>query len=167
MSKKTVINNNYSEEAKKFVKVAIIVILIVGLVYLLTSFLLKNGNLNKKYTPAEVPEAVITYEEATIGMTFNRKDEIYYVAFDDFSDKNNVLLNSYILNYQSKENIKPIYKVNMSLEPNKNYKSEAENLNAQSVEELKIKTPTLIKVENNKNVKYINNINDIKSELTN
>lgn len=163
--KKSVIKNSYNEELIKLIKIVIIVGVVITLVYFLTSYLSKSGKFSTKYEPSETPEAVMTYEDATIGTVFNRPDSEYYVAFEDFADKNKTYINSLISSYTSEKESLPVYKVDMSLDINKKYKSDTSNKNATKTSELKIKTPTLIKIENAKITKYIEGNENIKSEL--
>ena len=53
----------------------------------------------------------------------------------------------------------------MTLDVNKKFKSDVSNKNASSVNELKIKTPTLLLIKDKKIEKYIEGSSNIKSEL--
>lgn len=165
IKKKSVVKNEYSEELIKMIKIIIIVGLIIFIVYILTSYLSKNGKFSDKYKPNDVPQAVLTYEDATIGTVFNRTDKEYYVIFEEFGDKNKVYINTLLLNYSNKEKKVPLYKVNMSLKTNKEFASESSNKNAKTASSLKIKAPSLLKIKNHSIIKYVEGYENIKSEL--
>lgn len=162
---KTNMKNDLKETSLRLIKIVIVIILILTLVYLLTSFLSKNGNFSKDYIPLSTSEAVMTYEEATVGTVFNRVDKEYYVIFEDFGNTNKTYIETLLDKYLSKEKHKAVYKVDMSLDINSKYKSNVSNKNASSSNELKIKTPTLIYIKDGLIKKYIEGNDKIKSEL--
>lgn len=153
-----------SEEAKSGIKITLVILVIIVLVYFATVYLVNKGNLST-YEPSKTTSAVITYDQINIGMVFNRQDEEYYVAFEEFGDKNKVEYNTIIRSYSSKDDALPIYKVDMSLGYNRKYSNTNSNKYAQDARELQISTPTLMKVKNKTNVLYIEDMNKIKSEL--
>ena len=154
-------------EIQKAIGVGIIVILVLAFFYLITYFAVEKGAFGKKYTPLPVNDAVITYDEAFIGIVFNRPDEEYYVVFDNFGGKdNNKYLNTILSSYATKEEKLPVYKVDMTQEINKKYLSDTSNKKAYNDAELQITTPTLIKVKNNMNALYLDDIEQIKEELS-
>lgn len=152
-------------EFKNGVIIAVVIVLIFVGAYFATVYLTNKGNLSD-YEPSKAGEAVITHDNINIGMVFNRSDDEYYVAFEDFGDKNKTAFYELIKKYSSNEKALPIYKVDMNIGYNSKYKSEKSNEDVNDVEDLKIKTPTLIKIENGKNVLYIDNLEDIKDELS-
>lgn len=162
------IYNTYklSEETKHGLIIALIIAAIVAGVYFATIYLVNNGNLSN-YEPGNTADAIITYENINVGMVFNRFPDEYYVAFEDFGDKNKVQYNTIITSYTAKEKSLPIYKVDMTLKYNAKYASSDSNKYAQDARELAITTPTLIKIENGKNILYLEDLNEIKSELGN
>lgn len=155
-----------SEETKKGIILFIIIGVILVGVYFATVYLVNKGNLST-YEPSSEVDAVITYDEINVGMVFNRTPEEYYVAFENFSDKNRVEYSTLIKDYSSNENNLPIYKVDMLMGFNQRYYDTKTNPYVQDVRELKIKTPTLMKIKDGTNILYIEDINKIKSELTN
>ncbi len=163
--RKSVIKNDLKGEAKTFIIIVIVVLVIIVLLYFLTSYLSKNGNFGGEYVTTPTPEAVMTYEDATVGTSLNRVEDEYYVVFEDFGDENKSFISSLIANYTNSEKHLPIYKVDMTLDVNKKFKSDVSNKNASSVNELKIKTPTLLLIKDKKIEKYIEGSSNIKSEL--
>lgn len=164
-NRKSVIKNDLKGEAKTFVIIVAVVVVIIALLYFLTSYLSKNGNFSQDYEVAPTPEAVMTYETATVGTALNRPDEEYYVAFEDFGNENKTYIASLIDVYNNKDEHLPVYRVDMTIDINSKYKSDESNKNATTVDQLKIKTPTVLYIKNNKIEKYIEGSDAIKSEL--
>lgn len=161
-------NNNKTKyiemdtEAKKIVKIVIIVFLFFGLAYGITILLSKYGVFEEGYTPLETSVS-FSDEYILIGTILNRNENEYYVAFDDFSaDTKNEYFSDLIDNTSLKTKI---YKVDMALSFNSKYKSKTSNPNAKTISKLAIKGETLIKVKNKKIVNYIQGISNIEKVL--
>ncbi len=152
-------------DIKGLIIIIIVLVVLVGLVYLLTVGAQKLGWFNEHYTKPEVQEAVISYENINAGTIFDRSDNEYYVAIADFSDKNNIYLDSLISKYKEKEDSLPVYVVDLSDGLNSSIKSEENNTFATKVSELKVKDNTLIKITNGNNAGYLVGDESIKSEL--
>lgn len=133
--------------AKIIFATIIFAILVTALLYIATG----------KYTLKE-DETEIIYDEIIAGQTFTKKDELYYVAFYEYDSDED-------LTESIKEKKNTIYKVDLSKKINQNIKSESSNKNAQKSEELKISGPTLIKIEKNKNIEYIEGYDNIVNYL--
>jgi hypothetical protein len=137
--------------AQTIVKNIIIVFLLFAFAYGLTIILSRYGVFEKGYTPLETNNS-FSDEYILIGTILNRNESEYYVAFDDFSSNN---ANAYFSGLISNTSVKTkIYKVDMTLSFNSNYKSETSNPKAKSVDALKINGATLIKVNNKSIVEY-------------
>ncbi len=149
-------------EMKSLLKTIIIVLISFLICYLLFLLMGKAGMFEKGYEKPNNASNDFTYDTAIIGTVFNRPENEYYVAFDEENGSKyfESLLGLYKGSLQ-------IYKVNMSLGINAKYKSEIGNKKAIRPNELKIATPTLIKIKNGSIVKYLESINDIESELSN
>lgn len=149
-------------EMKGLIKTIIIVLASFLVCYLLFLLMDKIGMFEKGYERPDNSSNEFTYNTAIIGTVFNRPENEYYVAFDEENGNNyfDSLLSLYKGSLQ-------IYKVNMSLGINAKYKSEIGNSKAIRSNELKIATPTLIKIKNGSIVRYLESINDIESELSN
>ncbi len=120
----------------------------------------KKDNDSESKTDVSIDNTVITG-----GQIFDQKDESYYVVIYDFNSKLLNIANS-VSNYSSKENSIPIYKVDSSKKFNDAYiVSKDSNKNPTSYSDLKIISPTLVKIENKKVVSYIEGEDNIKSEL--
>ncbi len=161
------IHTNSDMEYSKIIKIAIGVILVLGLTYFITAIAtgeIKFGNKKKE----ETPETSIQYEEILAGEIFNRSPEEYYVLLFNFTDT----FASYYLslkdNYTKQENTLPIYIVDLEkhlnkdfvLEEGENYTEYPDNLN-----DLKVSNPTLIKIHDHKVTERINNRDDILNFL--
>lgn len=152
-----------TDELYSFIKTLIIVIISFLIVLCLTLLLNHYGVFEKGYTKPEIGETNISYDEILIGTVFNKSDSEYYVIFDDFGGKTkDVYLESKIASYTGTT---PIYKVDMFKEINKNNKSENGNPNASTSNELQINGTTLIKINNGRNVLYLEGTDNIISEL--
>ncbi len=169
MSKKNIkINKKFEKkvvesenEIKSFIKTAIIIAICFGAIYGLIVILSNVGVFEKGYTEPSTTEVEISDTNILIGSVFNRPESSYYVAFGNFSnDYEDVYLEYLITNTD-----KRVYKVDMSLKINESYLSENSNKKAKKASELKIKTPTLIKIKNGEIAKYFDTIELIKDEL--
>ena len=74
--------------------------------------------------------------------TFKQQEEEYYVYFYDYNDEDSDI--SSIVS--SKLSASKVYKVDTSSALNNNYVSEESNKSAKNLSELKVKSPTVIKV---------------------
>ena len=141
----------------------IIIVLVSFLVcYLLFLLMGKAGMFEKGYEAPEKGSNTFTYNTAIIGTVFNRPESEYYVAFDEEDgDKYfETILGMYNGSLQ-------IYKVNMSLGINSKYSGVEGNSKAQRSSDLVISGPTLIKIKDGRNIKYLDNLDLIKEELNN
>jgi hypothetical protein len=164
-NKKIVIEQQNSD-LKNMIKPFVIVVAAFIIIYILTSFITGEVNLNKKNKKTDITPAYIQYKEILAGETFDMNDTEYYVLFYDFSEGNNVI-KGIIQNYESKENKIKLYTVNTDNNFNKGIKSEISNSLANNVAELKVKNNTLIKISNKNNVLYIEGITAIQNQLAN
>lgn len=162
VNKKEVKKIEEENEMKNLLKTIIIVLVSFLICYLLFLLMGKAGMFEKGYEKPENASNEFTYNTAIMGTVFNRPESEYYVAFDE--ENGNKYFDSLLSLYKGSLQV---YKVNMSLGINAKYKSEFGNPKAIRPSELKISVPTLIKIKNGSIVKYLDNINDIESELSN
>lgn len=151
-------------ELKGLGKILLILVVAFIAMYLITLGANKAGLFDPGYNKPEVGDAVISYENIMAGTIFNREGN-YYVAILDSNDKMNTYYESVISNYQKKEDKTPLYVVDLSDELNKSIIGEKDNKDAKSIKELSVKNSTLLKIKNNKIVKYLIDIEDIENEL--
>lgn len=178
MSKKQILKNIEKNSKKnnvlkqadgfyKFVTTITVILLTLILCYLLIGLFgtkeINLNNKNKNDKKDETKEVSIDNTIITGGQIFDQKDNAYYVVVYDLDSK---LLNlsSWISNYTSKENSIPVYKVDSSKKFNSRYiVKENSNKNPASYSDLKIISPTLMKIENNVVTSYVEGEDNIKS----
>ena len=124
---------------------SILVTLIIG--YLMIGiFVNKTITFNKDKDKKE--EIVIDNSTILAGEIFDQSESEYYVLIYDKSDEKNILSN-WKSAYESKDNALKVYVVDSSKKLNSNFLVEKEsNTNPTGYNDLKIKSPTLIKISN-------------------
>ena len=128
-------------QIKKLILITLLLIFIIGVIYLISAlFITKEldwfDKSNTETEPVLVSNTILAAE------TFNQKEEEYYVYFFDYKDEDGEI--SAVVN--SKLSSSKVYKVDTSSALNKNYVSEQSNKSAKNLNELKVKSPTIIKV---------------------
>ena len=166
-------NNIKSSEEKdtfyKFVTSLAGIILVLILCYLIIGiFVTKEINFNKdSKDDNKTSEVTIDNSTITMGQIFEQKEEIYYVVVYDVSSKL-TNLSTFVSNYKSKEGSNAIYTVDSSKKFNSSYiVTENSNKNPTSYSDLKVISPTLIKIDNKKVTSYIEGEDAIKDVLKN
>lgn len=168
--RKQKIDNIVNEVEEIKLRDSIIIIFVIGLVviiaYGLTLLARHVGLFDIRYIKPEVSSATINYENILAGTIFSREENEYYVMIGNFESNESVYLGSLGQLYKNKSGDKlPIYAVDLSEGLNKMIISDSSNSSAQTVSDLKINGPTLIKVSGGRNVKYIEGDENIKIEL--
>ena len=166
-------NNIKSSEEKdtfyKFVTSLAGIILVLILCYLIIGiFVTKEINFNKdSKDDNKTSEVTIDNSTITMGQIFEQKEETYYVVVYDVSSKL-TNLSTFVSNYKSKEGSNAIYTVDSSKKFNSSYiVTENSNKNPTSYSDLKVISPTLIKIDNKKVTSYIEGEDAIKDVLKN
>ena len=137
-------------------------IILVALYFSIAIFITKEINVswinsNKTEETNEVLENRILAKN-----TFNQKDDDYYVYFYDFTDEDQTVTGATGLSSD------PIYVVDTSSGLNKNYVSEDDgNRNVTSIDDLKVKSPTVIKISADKVVGYYEGSKEIIAHFEN
>jgi len=154
----------YTEEQKEvysFIKILLGLVLILGILYMLTVFVFNKEEPLKRTNK----KGSVQYDEIIAGTIFKTGDKEYYVLAFNSDD----ISNSYLLNkassYKSKTDALPLYTLDLSSEFNKSFVAKESNYSVDSVEGLKFKGTTLIKIKNNKITKFIEAVEDIDKEL--
>lgn len=130
---------NYSKrQVINLLKILISILLVVLAVCMIVKF--ANGDFKKE------KEENVDYTNIVAGQTFTRSEDEYYVLFYD---------NDEILDKIKSSITETIYKVDLNSSLNKNIISEEGNSKAEDAESLKINGTTIIKIEDGKNVSYI------------
>ncbi len=141
-------NDNDSEMSMKklliilgvVVLIAIILYLFIGIVVTKEIDWFSNDNENEvinKPSNAILASAI-----------FRQTEEEYYVYFYDF-DESNTSIDSYISGISDK-----IYRVDTGDALNSNYVSDTTNKDAKTLEDLKVKSPTIVKIVNDQITEY-------------
>ena len=156
------------EEIKKFIIVVLVVLLCVGAIYILTRAfvtkdLFKSGDEEKK----EVIPGVFNYEVAIMGQILNRPYDEYYVVIYNQQEGDYISdMSTMVYNYTKKEKHLHMYTVDLSNVMNSDYYDpENVNVNAKTLNEIKVGDITLIKVKNNKINKFIVDYSKMLKEL--
>lgn len=154
----------YTDEQKeimKFGKILLGLIVVIGLLYLFTVYVV---NKEEKYKRTNNP-GVVQYENILMGSILNRVDSEYYVLVYDSTDISNSVVTNSISEYKTKNNHLPVYLVDLSNEMNKSFKASESSFKNDSLEDFKVKGTTLIKIKDNKISKFIETRDEILNEL--
>ena len=154
-------NNEFKGTGKRVIIILICVVLLFGLMYFLTTRILSK-EVTKKRKQSEVTESTIQYEKILAGESFTMEQEEYYVVYYDSTDTN---LSSTIATYQADKKDIKLYSVDLNDGMNKKYITDSD-INTSSIENLKVKNPTLIHFKNKEVVDTITDENEIKDYLT-
>ena len=153
-------------EEENYVNRFIFTIFILLIVFL-AGYLIIGIFVNKTITfgNKEEKKEEVTIDNNTIlaGQIFDQKKDEYYVLVYDVSDTNSILT-TWKGSYSGKENALPVYVVDSSVKLNANYIVEKDsNKNPTGYADLKIKSPTLIKVSGKKVTEYTEGEEEIKN----
>ena len=128
-------------QIKKLISITLLLVFIVCVIYLISGIFITKEidwfeDNSSKETQTLATNTILAKE------TFNQKEEEYYVYFYDYSDEDSDISSS----VSSKLTSSKVYKVDTNSDLNKNYVSEESNKSAKNLSELKVKSPTVIKV---------------------
>ena len=165
-------NTEESNEIKRFLIVILVVLCLAGCIYLVTRAFVTKDLFDKETTTDDTFVGEIDNNAAIFGTMLNRSESSYYVAIYDCVEGEYIYdMSSMISSYNSKEEHLHLYTIDLSDHLNKNYYDpENENVNAKTLDEVKVGDITLIKVttdkKGNKQIsKYLVNLEDMKKEL--
>lgn len=155
--------NNTDMEYSKIIKIAIGVIIIIGLTYFVTA--LVSGEIKFGKDKEEVKEETsIQYEEIMVGQMLNRSESEYYVLLFNFTDS----FASYYLSlkdtYSQGDDALPFYIIDLEKHVNKEYVLEdGEYLIEKPVRlvDFKATSPTIVKIKDRKVVERISGRDNI------
>ena len=140
----------------RVVKIAIGVLLVLGIVLLVSKLAMGEIKLGKEKEEEKVTE--INYQEIIAGEVFNRPHDSYYVLFVNSDDNYYDYYKGLIYSYSIKDNSLPFYIVDLTKKINKEYVNEdSENSTIEyvypsNIDTLKVKSPTIFKISNSKTV---------------
>ena len=152
------------QEIIRFIKILIIVVVFLLAIYFITRIFVKKDLLNNN---EETAVTEVSYNKMVFGTMLNRPYEKYYVlAFSSKDNKANYY-SALASNYSQDEDSLYIYYIDLEDSMNKEFITTDGKTNpkAKNVSDLKVGDLTLIKVEDGKIAKYIENVEEIKSEL--
>lgn len=158
-------NLNNGIKVKEGIIIVVVIFVIIAIVYLLTMGAQKLGWFDLGYTKPEVESAVISYENILAGSIFNKQSGEYYVMIADYDNDSSIYVSSLGSLYNEKENKINLYAVNLGEGLNKSIMGEKSNVAAQDVSNLSVSGPTLIKIRDGRNIRYIEGEENIKLEL--
>lgn len=154
-TKKNKKGTTYIDELKKLGIISGIIVLIIGILYLIVGIFITKDI--KWFDKDDGITETIQYKEILAGETFNKNNEEYYVIFADSTGNYYTLYETIIDNNSDKK----IYIVDTANPLNTLYISDETNSNVQQISDLKVKSDTLIKIQNKQNVLYIEGKNEI------
>ena len=133
---------NDEKEVYSVFKIALGVIVFLGLSYLIVNIFKGNINIfNKKNIKTEEFDSSMVM----VGTMFNKSDDEYLVVAYDMSDDTNSYYTALVNNYSGS---KSIYKLDLSSGFNKNFVSDKTVIN-NDLEYLKLSNPTLLVIKGN------------------
>lgn len=145
---------------KKLIIITAILVFIICTIYVLSAlFITKELDwFDKKEEETKETLAKNTILASEI---FKQKEEEYYVYFYDFNEKENQVTSA----VNAKLSSKIVYKVDTSSALNNKYISDQSNKSAKTLEDLKVKAPTVIKINGDQISEYYEDneiINNLK-----
>lgn len=157
-SLKREISNN-ENQLKKLLLITVLLVVIIGIIYLISAlFITKELDWFSKEesgtSQSQVTNTILATE------IFNQKEEEYYVYFYDYSDEDTQVTSKITSTLSSKK----IYKVDTNSALNSNFVAEESNRDAKTLQELKVISPTLIKIIADEIVEYYES-NEILTNL--
>ena len=148
-------------EVYRFIKILIgVIIVVLGAYFIANKIDSKNKGSAKQSNEVEISSTKII-----VGSILNRPYNTYYVLAYKSKDNSSVVYETLLSMYQSKEKALKVYVVDLDNRLNENYYSEEGNPKATKIQDLKISSPTLIKVTDKKISKYVEGQESIKKEL--
>lgn len=160
-------NNNIDTGVEKFslIKITIVVLSLLALLYLILAiFVTKELDLSTdKEAESENEQQEKVSNAILASSTFNQSEETYYVLFYGFKDEEEMELATTVTNSVTDNKL---YKVDTESGLNKNYVSDKSNPNVTSISDLKVKSPTLIKLSADKVTLYVEGIEKIEEYLS-
>lgn len=160
--------DNMSEspnEIKTFVIIIIIIAILIGVIYGVTELLKDEPEATQNATTGE-----IDYNKVSVGTILNRPNDVYYVLIYNSEDDDAILYSTILTKYMQKQEYAKIYFCDLNSILNAKYKDKnndgKSNPQAKEISEFDFGKVTLIKVEEGKITKYIENFEEIKDMLS-
>ena len=158
LEKEEVVETN---QIKKYILTVVGIIGVFAIIYLVSAlFITKELDWFSKDTKEEEKESSSVTNAILASNIFKQNEESYYVYFYDFDEKEQDSKITTLVN--NKLSGSKVYKVNTKSAMNSKYIGETSNKNAKNLDDLKVVTPTLIKISNGTISEYYE-----KEEITN
>ena len=160
--------DNENSELNSMIKIFVGVLVVFFAVYF--AYGIYNGDFSSK--PTNDTDSEVQFQDVNIlaGTTFSIDKEEYYVMYYDFKGNSaNVMRLLYDGHANSTDDVK-MYLVDLASNFNKPYLLEEDgklNTNPKNIGELKVVSPTLIKIKNNKVEKFITGDEEVSKYLLN
>lgn len=176
MSKKQILKNiqkdrknSTEKEAKdnyfKFITTLAILLIVFIISYFLIGFFYTNEISFDKNEEETKEEINIDNNTIMIGQIFEQSENKYYVLVYDMQDEDS-LIPTWESSYSSKDDALKVFKVDSSKKFNSKYiVNEGSNKTATGLSDLKVVSPTLIKIESKKITEYIEGEDNIINTL--
>lgn len=144
-----------SVEYSRVIKITVGVVLFLVLTYFIAGLL--TGEINFKKKNKVEQETFIQYQEIISGEILNRNDNDYYVMTLNFTDNLASYYLSFIDKYTSVDGNLPFYIIDLDKKVNSNILTEEEKYIElpSKVEDIRVSSPTILKVSNHKVVSRI------------
>ena len=159
-NKKETLETMFDTSYKSMMIIVIVTLLIIGLAIGIASIVKKN----QKKT-IDTSNAVIQYDEILLGNLLEQSNNAYYVLVYSKDDKNLNTYNTYLSNYKTKDNSLRVYYSVLENGFNKKYVSDAKNYFVSNIDDLKLMSTTLLKVEGKKVIEAYDGKDSIISQL--
>lgn len=163
-NKRKQVSNEEENYVNSFIFALLVLIITIVAGYLFIGiFVTKSITFGDKKEKEKKEEVNIDNNTILLGQLFNQKDSSYYVLVYDVSDDSNIL-SSWKGIYEGKDNALKVYVVDSSNKLNSKFIVEKDsNKNPTGYDNLKVKSPTLIKVENKAVTEYTEGEEEIKN----
>ena len=155
-----------NDEVTKLVQLILIVLVILGIFYIITTWVTKTkGTTNLDNGNDTEQDTIIQYDEILVGNLLNRTNEEYYVLVTTSADLDVDSYNVLVTAYRETENALRVYTARLDLAFNKNFKSEESFFDTENINEVKFKGSTLVKVQNKRVVRQFEGSSAIVDEF--
>lgn len=165
--KETKIASESDNFIKSFIIIFVVIALLIGIIYGVTELLKKDEVVTDEVTAGE-----INYDKISVGTILNRPYDKYYVMVYNASDDSAVLYSTILTKYMqssSEDDYIKIYYCDLSNSLNSKYYNKnndnKSNAKVKEVSDFNFGDLTLLKIENGKITKYIEDLNQIKELL--
>ncbi len=160
-------NETVEEESLKIqdkIFVVFCILMFFAAFYLLTIYITHKNSDTKENETTE--ESSFSYSEILFGRSLSMNKKEYMVIFYDSKNEEIASTCSELVSNYRSNHTTSLYFVNMGISFNSQYTTEEEtNKNPESIQDLRINGPTVIKVVDKKVVEYVEGLDDVTNYL--